>query len=234
MKNIILTIGRNRFYPYISLVLITLAYLYTNPINAFDWRYFASYFGAMTGLICVILLAKRHYFGNYLGLLAAFGESSGNFLGGNIGAGLPHLYFFSTHVYALINWRSHQDEEHKVITRALKPVHYLYILIGFSLAFAFNIYLTHTTTVENSFAQLVLNSGIFGIGVIAQTLLMGRFQASWYFWISMNVLVIGLNIYTNNPVIATQYCIYLLNSVYGLLEWKISSDSENMTLTDKS
>ncbi len=227
MKNLILLIGRNRFYPYISLILITIAYLYTNPMGSFNWRYFASYFGAMTGLICVILLAKRNYFGNYLGLLSAFGESIGNFLGGNIGAGLPHVYFFSTHVYALINWRSHQDNEHKVITRSLKPIHYLYIIIGFTLAFGFNVYLTNATEVENSFTQLIMNSSIFGIGVIAQTLLMGRFHSSWYLWISMNVFVIGLNIYTNNPIIATQYCIYLLNAIYGLLEWKDSSKNEN-------
>lgn len=91
MKSWILSIGRHRSYPFICFILVISAFLYTDPFTELNLRYTISFFGAITGLICVILFTRRSQLGNYFGLLATFGESIGNFLGGNIGAGLPHI-----------------------------------------------------------------------------------------------------------------------------------------------
>lgn len=220
MNSLILAIGRNKFYPYVCILLVTLAFLYTQPFTEFSGRYTASYSGATAGLICVILLAKRKNSGNVFGIVAAFGESSGNFLGGNIGAALPSFYYLGTHVFGLFNWKKHQNEDNSVITRRLKENHFFYTIIFFVGAALLNIYLTGVLNVENDPYQLTANNFIFALGVVAQFLLIQRFSFNWYLWIILNVLVIGLNIYTNNPVIATQYAIYLFNSVYGLIEWR--------------
>ena len=55
---------------------------------------------------------------------------------------------------------------------------------------------------------------------------MMRYAFNWYLWVLLNVLVISLNIYTDNIVIATQYLIYLFNAVYGICEWKLSEQKE--------
>lgn len=220
MNSLILAIGRNKFYPYICIVLVTMAFLYTEPFNEFSWRYAVSYFGAIAGLVCVILLAKGKNSGNIFGMFAAFGESSANFLGGNIGAALPSIYYFCTHVFGLFNWKKHQNEENSVITRKLKESHFFYTIIFFVGAALLNIYLTGVLNVENDPYQLTANNFIFALGVVAQFLLIQRFSFNWYLWIVLNVLVISLNIYTNNPIIATQYAIYLFNSMYGLIEWR--------------
>ena len=73
------------------------------------------------------------------------------------------------------------------------------------------------------FPYTTLFRSIFGLGIIAQLLLMMRFSFNWYLWIILNVLTVALNIYTNNPVIATQYLIYLFNAIYGVCEWKVDS-----------
>ena len=222
MRSLILTIGRHKAYPFVCFILVIGAFLYTEPFKALNLRYAISFFGAITGLICVILFTRRSQLGNYFGLLATFGESMGNFLGGNIGAGLPHLYNFSTHVYGIFNWRKHHDQDDKVITRSLTWLQMFYVISAFFAIFGLSIWITKVMGVDNTLGQLIVNGIIFGLAVPAQTLLVMRYDFNWYLWIIMNVFVVGLNFFgpEPNPVIGAQYCIYLFNAVYGLIEWR--------------
>lgn len=222
MINIILAIGRNRLYPYACVLLVTLAFIYTDPFTSLNIRYAISFFGAICGLLCVILLAKRRNSGNVLGMFAALGESTANILGGNIGASLPSFYYFAAHIYGLITWHKNKTSDDKVKVRSLNERYFLATLIFLIAAVFLNVYLTGVLGVDNSVYQLITNCFIFGLGVVAQLLLMMRFSFNWYLWIILNVLVIGLNILTDNPIIATQYLIYLFNSTYAVCEWKRS------------
>lgn len=228
LRKIVLLIGRNKLYPYLCLLFVTLAFLYTDPFTSLNPRYALSYFGAVCGLLCVILLAKRKNSGNILGMFAAIGESTGNFLGGNVGASLPSFYYFGSHIYGFITWHRNQDSDHNVKPRSLNETSFLYTLIFLICAVFINIYLTGALGVDNTIYQLFINCFIFGLGVVAQLLLMMRFSFNWYLWVLLNVLVIGLNIYTNNPVIATQYLIYLFNAIYGICEWKLSENKKQI------
>lgn len=237
MTHLILLIGRSKIYPYICLLLVTLAFLSTKPLQDFNQRYAISFVGSMSGLLCVILLAKRKNSGNVLGMMAAFGESTANFLGNNIGAALPSIFYFLSHVYGLVNWRKNQDTDKAVKVRQLKENHF-FIILFFLIIAAFlnvflttelkaiadflNVFLTTELEVKNTEYQLVANCFIFGLGLISQLLLMMRFSFNWYLWILLNVLTIGLNIYIHNPIIAMQYLIYLFNAIYGVIEWKKS------------
>lgn len=220
--NLIISIGRNKFYPFFCVFLVTLAFLYTDPFNSLNLRYAMSYFGAFCGLLCVILLAKRKNSGNVLGMFAVTGECIANFLGGNIGASLPTFYYFGSHIYGIITWHHHQDDHKNVKVRSLSEQAFLFTLIFLIIAVFFNVYLTDAIGVDNTIYQLITNCFIFGLGIVAQLLLMMRFSFNWYLWVILNVLVIGLNIYTNNLIIATQYLIYLFNAIYGICEWKLS------------
>ncbi|AJA44210.1 nicotinamide riboside transporter PnuC [Frischella perrara] len=223
MIRLILFIGRNKFYPYICLFLVMLAFLYTNPLETFDKRYAISLIGAICGLLCVVLLAKRKNSGNIVGMMAASAESTANVLGNNIGVASLSVFYFISHIYGLVNWRKNQNNNKVVKVRQLKENHFLATLVFLILATFFNIYLTEQLNVSNTSYQLIANCFIFGLGIIAQLLLMMRFSFNWYLWIILNVLTVALNIYTNNPVIATQYLIYLFNAIYGVCEWKVDS-----------
>lgn len=220
----IILIGRNKFYPVFCIVCVTLAFLYTDPFTTVNIRYAISYFGAFCGLLCVILLAKRKNSGNLLGMFAVTGECVANFLGGNIGASLPTFYYFCSHIYGIITWHKNQDDNKSVKVRALNEQAFLYTIIFLICAVFFNIYLTNAIGVDNTIYQLITNCFIFGLGVVAQLLLMLRYSFNWYLWVILNVLVIGLNIYTDNLIIATQYLIYLFNAIYGICEWKQSEN----------
>ena len=93
MIRLILFIGRNKFYPYICLFLVMLAFLYTNPLETFDKRYAISLIGAICGLLCVVLLAKRKNSGNIVGMMAASAESTANVLGNNIGVASLSVFY---------------------------------------------------------------------------------------------------------------------------------------------
>lgn len=222
MQSLILSIGRHRLYPVICFILVISAYLYTDPFTELNLRYSISFFGAITGLICVILFTRRNQLGNYFGLLSTLGETVGNFLGGNIGAGMPHIYSFSTHIYGIITWKKHHDNNDKVITRSLSFRQHLIVLAVFIAIFIANILITRLSGVDNTLWQLTVNGIIFGLAIPAQTLLVMRYDFNWYLWIIMNVFVIALNFLgpEPNPIIGAQYCIYLFNATYGLLEWK--------------
>ena len=224
LRDVIIAIGRNKFYPLFCIICVTLAFLYTDPFNNFNLRYAVSYAGAFLGLLCVILLAKRKNLGNVLGMLAVVAECCANFLGGNIGAGLPTFYYFGSHIYGLFTWQKNLDQNKNVKFRSLNESAFLYALIFLIVAAFFNIYLTNEIGASNTSYQLITNCFIFGLGVVAQLLLMMRYAFNWYLWVLLNVLVIGLNIYTDNIVIATQYLIYLFNALYGISEWKLSEE----------
>lgn len=224
LRDVIIAIGRNKFYPLFCIICVTLAFLYTDPFNNFNLRYAVSYAGAFLGLLCVILLAKRKNLGNVLGMLAVVAECCANFLGGNIGAGLPTFYYFGSHIYGLFTWLKNLDQNKNVKVRSLNESAFLYALIFLIVAAFFNIYLTNEIGASNTSYQLITNCFIFGLGVVAQLLLMMRYAFNWYLWVLLNVLVIGLNIYTDNIVIATQYLIYLFNALYGISEWKLSEE----------
>ncbi|MWP60769.1 nicotinamide riboside transporter PnuC [Gilliamella sp. Pas-s25] len=222
LNELTISIGRNKFYPFFCILCVTLAFLYTDPFTQFNLRYTASYIGAFCGLLCVILLAKRKNMGNVLGMFAVVAECCANVLGGNIGAGLPPVYYFCSHIYGLFTWQKNLDNHKNVKVRSLNETAFLYALIFLIVAAFFNIYLTNEIGATNTSYQLMANCFIFGLGVVAQLLLMLRYYFNWYLWVILNVLVIGLNIYTDNIIIATQYLIYLFNAIYGICEWKRS------------
>lgn len=224
LSHLIIFIGRNKIYPYFCVLFVTLAFLYTDPFTSLNLRYAVSYFGAICGLLCVILLAKRKNSGNILGMFAVTGECIANFLGGNIGASLPGFYYFGSHIYGLITWHQNQDNDKNVKVRSLNESTFLCTIIFLIVAVFINIFLTDAIGVDNTIYQLFSNCFIFGLGIVAQLLLMMRYSFSWYLWIILNVLVIGLNIYTDNPIIATQYLIYLFNAIYAICEWKQSEN----------
>lgn len=222
--------GRHKLYPYFCVLFVTLAFLYTDPFTEVNLRYTISFLGAVSGLLCVILFAKRKNSGNILGMIAVVNECIANFLGGNIGASLPTFYYFASHIYGFINWQRHQDQEHRVKSRSLNERSFLFTIIFLIVAVFVNVYLTDALGVENTIYQLIINCFIFGVGVVAQLLLMMRFSFNWYLWVILNILVIGLNIYTHNPIIATQYLIYLFNAIYGICEWKLSEKNQQMAV----
>ncbi|MWN31359.1 MULTISPECIES: nicotinamide riboside transporter PnuC [unclassified Gilliamella] len=226
LSDIIILIGRNKFYPLFCILCVTLVFLYTDPFTQFDIRYTVSYIGSFCGLVCVILLAKRKNMGNVLGMFAGVAECSANILGGNIGAGLPSIYYFCSHIYGLLTWKKNMDNDKNVKVRSLSETSFLYTLIFLIVAAFINIYLTDKIGAPNTTYQLVINCFIFGLGMVAQLLLMMRYSFNWYLWVILNVLVIVLNIYTNNIIITTQYLIYLFNAIYGICEWKRSAQKE--------
>jgi nicotinamide mononucleotide transporter len=59
-----------------------------------------------------------------------------------------------------------------------------------------------------------------GMSVLAQLLLMRKKLESWYLWIAVDVLSIGIYIYKDVLLTAGLYVVFLLLAIGGLLEWR--------------
>jgi nicotinamide mononucleotide transporter len=59
-----------------------------------------------------------------------------------------------------------------------------------------------------------------GMSVLAQVLLMRKKLESWYLWIAVDVLSIGIYIYKDVLLTAGLYVLFLLLAIGGLLEWR--------------
>lgn len=61
-----------------------------------------------------------------------------------------------------------------------------------------------------------------GMSVVAQVLLMRKKLETWYLWIAVDVLSIGIYIYKEVYLTAVLYFIFLILSILGVSDWKRS------------
>lgn len=79
--------------------------------------------------------------------------------------------------------------------------------------------------------QVRLDSAAVVLSIVAQFLLMFRYAEQWIMWIIINVLTITLWVVTlvqsggNDWTILVMWCAFLVNSIYGYINWlKISKE----------
>lgn len=205
--------------------------------------------GACTGIICVLLLARRFNSGNVFGMIANVGECIGNFMTGNIGAGLPVLYYMSTHIYGLKYWKKNQLEDGHVRVNQLSWLGYVYILLAIGVCSVISFALTplmNAITInvlslfdmpppegaillnDPDFFIMTLNALVFGIGVVAQFTMIRRYAISWILWIIFNVIYLTLQYSSSNWIFTGQYIFYMANSLYGFYAWKVAQRKDQI------
>ena len=60
-----------------------------------------------------------------------------------------------------------------------------------------------------------------GIALAAQTLEIGKNRYSWIGWILLDAISISTWLSIGNIAMAAMYCLYLINSLYGLIKWNL-------------
>lgn len=56
--------------------------------------------------------------------------------------------------------------------------------------------------------------------VVATVLLARKFLATWYFWIVVDLVSIGLYLVKGVHLIAIEYCVFLVLAIMGLIAWR--------------
>jgi len=81
-----------------------------------------------------------------------------------------------------------------------------------------------------------LDSTTTFLSIVAMYLMVKTYSEQWYLWITVNVSTIimwGMAFIregdASHLIIASMWCVYLLNSVHGLIIWKRAAKSSSLT-----
>jgi len=134
---------------------------------------------------------------------------------------LLQLFFFVTQFYGLWHWLQHKAPDNKVVVAALDNSIFR-IWIGLTVVFWIVLSSLMATFTDASYPYW--DGAIAALSVTAQILLMRRHLQSWYLWIAVDILAIGLFIAKGLAPTAVLYSVFLILATIGLFQWKAAAN----------
>ncbi len=184
--------------------------------------------GTVFNLVCVILAAKRKILNWPIGLIGVilFGVL---FYQINLYADLiEQIFYFVTGIWGWYLWTRPQnkddDKSARVTINSLK-VNAIW-LAGIAVA---SVALTYALTRVHIWLPVIfaepaslptLDATTTVMSFAAQILMMQRKLESWYLWIIIDVIAVGLYWYKEVPFVALLYFLFLINAFYALVIWR--------------
>ena len=175
---------------------------------------------ALSGTICVLLVAKRkmsNYFFGFIQTGVAFALGLQVFLIGETG---ENLFYFVTQFWGIKTWRENMlvdaEKEEEVVKAEkfnLKQwVLTLAILIGGTavLGFIFG-YFNGTQPYADAFTLIT--------AIVAQMLMLFRYREQWLLWASLNIVSLFSWYGIGNMSMVGLYVVMLINSIFGYIQW---------------
>lgn len=195
------------------------------------WGTALSVITMLTGLWCVILVAKGRIFNYYIGIINILGYSYIAYqykLYGEVM--LNMLYYLPMSFVGIFIWMKHRDPN---VTDAVK-VKYLDFRVrlayGAMTALAVVVYAVILKKMGDPLP--VLDSTSTVLSVVAMFLLAWRYMEQWVLWIVVDVVSVAmwyLTIDTNGTrdiAILVMWAAFLINAVYGYVSWKRMCNKE--------
>ena len=135
---------------------------------------------------------------------------------------LLQVYFFLIQFYGLYYWLRGRADDGRIIVEYLPGRQYV-IYLGIALAGWLTL-----STLMNSFTDASYpywDGAIAALSVLAQFLLSRRHIESWYLWIVVDLLAIGLFYTRGLQPTAALYGVFLVLATIGLFQWIKASDA---------
>lgn len=133
---------------------------------------------------------------------------------------LLQVYYFFIQIYGVWYWLQFREADGKVIVVPLPRRQYLiYLLIA----------VIGWLTISTLMAQLTdasfpyWDGAVAALSVLAQFLLSRRHIESWYLWIAVDVLAIGLFWVKDLTPTAALYGVFLVLATIGLFQWRAAA-----------
>lgn len=187
------------------------------------------FIASLSGITCVILVAKGKIANFYFGIIQSLAYGYIAYTYQLFGESMLNWFFFVPfQVAGFIIWRKNSKKPTTekfrgadiTAKRLSKKQWFIFLptIIGVSLIYA--------VILENIGAREVrLDSFAVIISVFAQILTTFRFAEQWLMWITVNVLTVTLWFITltttggNNWTVLVMWCAFLINSIYGYINW---------------
>ncbi|HKM31745.1 MAG: nicotinamide mononucleotide transporter [Bacteroidales bacterium] len=223
------------FSPYEWFLLTTIVALnFLVFIVTGEWEVLSTV-ATISGVLCVVLVAKGHLSNYVFGLIQV---SLYTYLSWGVGywgeVALNGLYYVPMQFVGFFMWKNRTREgskttvQSKMLTRSQRLWLFIscaiLILAGGLVLDYFDDpapYLDSTTTI---------------LSIIAMFLMVKTYAEQWYLWITVNVATIIMwsmayfrEHQAGHLIIASMWCVYLLNSVHGLYVWKKAAKEATLT-----
>lgn len=205
-----------------------------------------SFFGlsvTLTGVLCVVLVAKRSNWNYFWGTYNVIGYA---YLAYSWGLGgdfmLNAFYFLPMQFIGLLMWSKNLETGAIVKARDFTLKGYIELgIITVGLVLGYSLVLRHVVApffngldfnlaypVYDSYALYLFDSMSTVLSVIAMWLMAKRFAAQWLLWIVVNIASIGMWVIalisatdsiTSAVAMVLMWSMYLINAVYGYYVW---------------
>ena len=177
------------------------------------------YVAVVCGFLNVYLIIKRSVWNYLFGFVMVILYAKIFFEYQLYSDSLLQVFFFFTQLYGLFYWIKHKAPDGRVLVSNLENKYFaLTILLTFMLWFLLSAVMRQYTDATHP----IWDSAIAALSVSAQILLMRRHLESWYFWITVDVLAIGLFIVKGLAPTAVLYIVFLVLAIIGLLQWRVA------------
>lgn len=190
---------------------------------------FIGFIATITGMLANVLVAKGKISNYFFGVVAVLTYGYVAYGYGLYGEAMLNWgFYFLANVIGFFMWSKNKKEEKEKLSGEDIPVKHLtakgwLLVIGIFIVGA----VSYAFILSQLNAQQVrLDSMAVVLSIIAQILMLMRYAEQWYLWIAVNVLSIALWVVTlvqsggNDYVMVIMWLAYLLNSIYGLINWR--------------
>jgi nicotinamide mononucleotide transporter len=202
-----------------------------NNIAVTLWNYPVSWLelvGTAFNLACVILAARRKILNWPVGLVGVL-LFMALFYQINLYADFgEQIFYFITGITGWIAWsrsRKTKAQKEATIVRSSSRENLFWggvIIVG---TIALSIFLINIDTwlpalFPEPASLPILDAATTMMSFAAQIMMMRRKLESWYLWIVVDIIAVGLYWYKGVPFVALLYLGFLVNAMYGYLNWR--------------
>lgn len=173
-------------------------------------------FGAVTGLIFVILEVKQNKWFWPLGLISAIVYTFVFFDAKFYADASLQVYFVAISIYGWYYWAKGREEKELPIISLSKQM--IAKAVAANLIIWGLIYWILTTYTDSPIP--LGDSFTTSTAIVANWLLARKYIEQWFWWVVCNVACVGLYIYKGLDYTAALYFIFAAMSVYGYFEWR--------------
>jgi len=224
------------FSPYEWILVSTIVVLNIIVFIATGQTDVLSSIAAISGVLCVVLVAKGHISNYIFGLIQV---SLYTYISWGVGywgeVALNGLYYVPMQFIGFALWRKRLREGSKteVKARNLNTRQRLILgIVSVVLIVAGGMVLKYYDD-----PAPFLDSTTTFLSIVAMWLMVRTYSEQWYLWITVNAATIIMWTLafiregeTSHLIITCMWCVYLLNSLHGLIVWQKAAKSATLTI----
>lgn len=198
---------------------------------SFVWKEsWLSVFATVTGILCVVLVAKGNIYNYFFGIMNVVAYAIVSYRAGYGGDFvLNAFYYLPIQFIGYYTWKKNYNKEQThVEVNTFKPIYYVYsgvaLVIG-TLSIRSIMPIINSVLGMPSNPLPLIDSFTTFASIFAQILMVKRYREQWILWIIVNIFSIFMWLKLGDYVMVIMWSAYLVNAIYGYINWgKIKED----------